>query len=81
MIFGFLHLANSVFALKNSVFLVLVSCVVCRFFINLVFGFQFLSTMMLVFQIFLPIAFYSFYSFAKEVTPSSCIKTLFPRDH
>ena len=42
------------FALKNSGFSVLVSCAVCRFNFNLVFGFQFLSTMIVVFQFFCP---------------------------
>ena len=37
--------------------------------------------MMAVFQIFLPNAFYGFSGFAKEVTPRSRAKTVFPREH
>ena len=52
-----------------------------RVFSNLVFGFRFLSTMMAVFRIFLPNAFYGFSGFAKEVAPRSRAKTVIPRDH
>ena len=52
-----------------------------RVFSNLAFGFRFLSTMMAVFRILLPNAFYGFSGFAKEVTPRSCAKTVIPRDH
>ena len=52
-----------------------------RVFSNLVFGFQFLSTMIAVFPIFLPNAFYGFSGFAKEVAPRSRAKTLILRDH
>ena len=53
---------------------------VCGFFSNSVFGFQFLSTMMAVFRIcffffFLFNAFYGFSVFSKEVTPRSRAKT------
>jgi len=50
-------------------------------FSNLVFGFQFLSTMMADFRIFLPNAFYSFSGFAKDVPPHSHAKTVIPRDY
>ena len=52
-----------------------------RVFSSLVFGFQFLSTMMAVFRISLSNAFYGFSGFAKEFTPYSRAKIAFPRDH
>ena len=52
-----------------------------RVFSNFVFGCRFFSTMMRVFRILLPNAFYGFSGFAKEVTPRSHAKTVIPRDH
>ena len=86
-IFGFAELANfwldfSVFAIKNCGFSVLVSFPVCGFFSNLVFGFRFLSTMMVVSAFSIQTAaFYGFSGFAKEVTPCSRAKIIIPRDH
>jgi len=76
-IFGFANVANFWFGFS------VLAGVLCglRVFSNLVFGFRFLSTMMAVFLIFLPNAFYGFSAFAKEVTPRSRAKTVIPRDH
>ena len=51
------------------------SCTVCGFFSNFVFGFRFSSTIVAVFRIVFSSAFYGFTDFAKEVTPRSLAKS------
>ena len=41
------------------------------------FGFRFFSTIMVVFRIFQPIAFYDFSVFSKEITPCGRANTMF----
>jgi len=53
---------------------------VLRVFSNLVFGFRFLSTIMVVLWIFLSCSFYGFSGFVKEVTPCNRTKIVILRD-